>query len=595
VEHYLSDYGSAEFNLVKDCYIFNFFVKSFIFGGLWKLYNGDMMRAFGGLKEEILMFSDKSIYVKDFTRPSKEDSAAGIREAIEKAIAVGAQRVVFEPGRYRLVSVNLLQTEGMVHDAGSGNQHSKECHLSIKDASGLTLQGAIGENGEPSTVLVGYNDGTIHGYLPAILWCEDNESLKLQNLAFTREPVFASAGVVIDRTDKSIAVEVFEGNPCYEEMGTYCMNRLDPVTGALIGESVTYGGGADAGWKQIGERTLILNSESVASKVRLGEHLSWHQGAQTDFQTYFARCNNLVLNNLRVMNANGFAMLAESCRHITADRIVFKPDGNRLFTAPRDAWKLFKCGGRIEISGMYVEGVRMDGQNIQSNWLFFDSRLSSEEALFFGKYTFAALQLGSHIEFYNGEYMEKRVIAHWSHEGKRDGGHLYRIQFTEDIPEYASEGSLCAADYWEADSYTCSHSVFFNIAGAGHLVRNDHVLIANCTYRNTMNPGILLGAELPTHAEGGHATNIRIEDCEFDHCGFYPRYGAEGCIGIKSAGFEGKHNRNITITGNLFKNSSIGVHAIDADEVVINNNRFERVDQPLVVSSGITGTIDFII
>lgn len=539
------------------------------------------------------MSSQKCIYVKDFTRPSEEDSAAGIREAIHTAIAAGAERVVFEPGRYKLMSVKLLQTEGMVHDAGSGNQQAKECHMTINDSRGLILQGAVGEDGEPSTVLVGYNDGTIHGYLPSILWCENNENLSLRNLAFTREPAFASAGVVTARTETSITVEVFDGNPCYEGMGTYCMNRLDPVTGALIGESVTYGGGADCAWEQKGERTLVLKSESVASKVRLGEHLSWHQGAQTDFQTYFARCNHLELNNLRVMNANGFAMLAESCRDITADRVVFKPDGNRLFTAPRDAWKLFKCGGRIEISRMYVEGVRMDGQNIQSNWLFFHRRLSSREALFFGKYTFAALLSGSHIEFYDKEQMEKRVIASWTHEGKQEGGHLYRVQFTEDMPAYAVEGSLCAADYWEADSYQCSHSEFVNIAGAGHLVRNDHVTIANCTYRNTMNPGILLGAELPTHAEGGHATHIRIMDCEFDHCGFYPRYGAEGCIGIKSAGFEGKFNRNITITGNLFKNASIGVHAIDADEVVVKNNRFENVEQPLVVKSGVTGRVEF--
>ncbi|NOU87480.1 hypothetical protein GC102_17055 [Paenibacillus sp. LMG 31460] len=378
-----------------------------------------------------------------------------------------------------MVSVKLLETEGMVHDEGSGNQQSKECHLPINASSGLTLQGAVGEDGEPATVLVGYNDEAIHSYLPSILWCEDNENLSLLNLAFTREPEFASAGVVIARTDTSITVKVFDGNPCYERMGTYCMNRLDSITGALIGESVTYGGGADATWKMVGERTLVLNSVSVASKVLLGEHLSWHQGAQTDFQTYFARCNDLELNNIRVLNANGFAMLTESCRHITADRVVFKPDGNRLFTAPRDAWKLFKCGGRIEISRMYVEGVRMDGQNIQSNWLFFGSRLSPREALFFGKYTFAALQAGSHIEFYNGEHMEKRVIADWSHEGEQEGGHLYRVQFTQDIPEFAAEGSLCAADYWEAESYRCTHSEFVNIAGAGHLIRNDHVTIAS--------------------------------------------------------------------------------------------------------------------
>ncbi|RXZ82637.1 right-handed parallel beta-helix repeat-containing protein [Paenibacillaceae bacterium] len=537
------------------------------------------------------MFSNKIIYIRDYTQVSDEDSAAGIREAIQTAVESGAERVVFEPGRYKLMSVERLQTEGMVHDAGSGNEQFKECHLTVNGSTGLTLQGAVDEYGHPATVLVGYNDGTIHGHLPAILWCEDNERLALRNIAFTREPAFASAGVVIAHTEASITVEVFAGNPCYEGMGTYCMNRLDPATGALIGESVTYGGGADAAWKQVGERTLVLHSESVAAKVRLGEYLSWHQGAQTDFQTYFARCDHLELSNVRIMNANGFAMLAESCRHIKADRVVFKPDGNRLFTAPRDAWKLFKCGGQIDISRMYVEGVRMDGQNIQSNWLFFQSRVAADEALFFGKYTFAELLPDSHIEFYNGEHMDKRVIADWTHEGKREGGHLYRIRFTQAIPDYTVQGSLCAADCWEADSYVCVDSEFVNIAGAGHLVRNDHVTIKGCTYRNTMNPGILLGAELPTHAEGGHATNIHIEDCEFDHCGFYPRYGASGCIGIKSSGFEGKHNRHITIIGNRFRNASIGIHAIDADDVTVKHNHYTNVDQMLVIQPGVTGKI----
>jgi hypothetical protein len=539
------------------------------------------------------MYLDKTIYVKDFTRPSERDNAEGIRQAIRTALEVEAERIVFEPGRYLLASIETVQTEGMVHDAGSGNQESKECHIPISGSKRLTLQGAAGEDGDPATVLVGYNDGNNHSYLPAILWCENCDNLTLRNLAFTREPAFASAGIITDLTETSITVEVFEGNPCHDGMGTYCMNRLDPVTGALIGESVTYGGGAEADWKQIGERMLWLNSEKVASKVRLGEHLSWHQGAQTDFQTYFARCDNLELINIRVKNANGFAMLAESCRHIRADQVVFKPDGNRLFTAPRDAWKLFKCSGSIVINRMYVEGVRMDGQNMQSNWLFFKQKLSSREALFFGKYTFASLLPGTNIEFYDGEHMEKKVIASWTHEEKLEGGHLYRIRLEQDIPEFASEGSLCAADCWEADSYMCSDSEFVNIAGAGHLVRYDNATIKNCTYRNTMNSGILLGAELPTHAEGGHATNIHIEDCVFDHCGFYPRYGAEGCIGIKSAGFSGKYNKHITITGNLFKNSAIGIHAIDADEVKVSHNRFEGVDRPLVTEPGITGYVDF--
>ncbi|MBW7453782.1 right-handed parallel beta-helix repeat-containing protein, partial [Paenibacillus sepulcri] len=342
-----------------------------------------------------------------------------------------------------------------------------------------------------------------------------------------------------------------------------------------------------------GKRSFVLNSQSVASKVQLGEHLSWHQGARTDFQIYFARCDNLELSRLRIKNANGFAMLTESCRHIRAEGVVFKPDGNRLFTAPRDAWKLFKCSGHIEINRMYVEGVRMDGQNIQSNWLFLERKLSPLEAVFFCKYTYAPLQIGSHIEFYDGAHMERRVIEDWSLEEKTEGGHKYRIRLQEEIPASALEGTLCAADCWEADSYTCTDSEFVNIAGAGHLVRNDHVTIQRCTYRNTMNPGILLGAELPTHAEGGHATHIRIEDCVFDHCGFYPRYGAEGCIGIKSSGFDGPYNRHIAISGNVFRNSAIGIHAIDADEVSVSRNLFEGVERPLVTQPGVTGKVEF--
>jgi len=307
------------------------------------------------------------------------------------------------------------------------------------------LRGAVGEDGEPATVLVGYNDCINHSLLPAIIWCEDCDKLTVENIAFTREPEFASAGVVIAKTITSITVEVFHGNPCYDGMGTYCMNRFNPSTGALTGESVTYGGGAIRNWREVGDRLLMLEDEKVATKVEVGEQLSWHQGAQTDFQTYFARCDNLAFNNLRVLNANGFCMMTENCENITAEKVVFKPDGNRLFTGPRDAWKIFKCGGKIEINEMYIQGVRMDGQNMHSNWLFFKEKINSKEAIFFCKYTFAPIIVGSTIEFYEEEKVEKLAVLKACHERKGDGGNYYRVQFVGEIPQLVGENTLCAA------------------------------------------------------------------------------------------------------------------------------------------------------
>ncbi|MBL8992325.1 MAG: hypothetical protein JNM63_03240, partial [Spirochaetia bacterium] len=245
------------------------------------------------------------VEVKAFTRPGDPDSAAGIRLAIEKAREVRANVLRFEAGKYFLKSFKAFKTQGIVHDAGSkGVDPVKDCHVVVKDFSnGLILEGAMGESGEPATLLAGMNDLKNHGFLPAILWCEDNRSLHLQNIAFTRDPHFASAGRVIEKTDSSVVVEVFEGEACRDEMGTYCMNRLDAGTGALTTESLTYGNGAGVNWKLAGANRLRLENARVAAGVRVGDDLSWHQGAQTDFQTYFARCDDLVLENIRTLNS----------------------------------------------------------------------------------------------------------------------------------------------------------------------------------------------------------------------------------------------------------------------------------------------------
>jgi polygalacturonase len=135
--------------------------------------------------------------------------------------------------------------------------------------------------------------------------------------------------------------------------------------------------------------------------------------------------------------------------------------------------------------------------------------------------------------------------------------------------------------------------VFRNIAGAGQLLRCKDVHIEGCSYENMMNAGILMGAELDTHSEGGHAINIVIKDCRFDNCGFKPRYGRFGgaCIAIKSQGFNDPHNRNVLIEGNLFRNSSIAVEVRDASDVLIRSNIYEGIRERYVIDSETTTDI----
>lgn len=536
------------------------------------------------------------IDISDYTRPGDVDSSKGIRLALMEAKRTGVQRLQFEAGRYLLKSSITHPTGGIIHDANSQDTgRSVECHILIKDMPSLTLCGAVDDKERPSTTLMGWNHQANHDFLPAILWCEGSSGLTLQNLAFTREPAFASAGLVVEKTDNGLVVEVLPDCPSWDGMGAYCVNRFTDDGSRLLGESITYGQGAGTNWKSIGKNRLAISNQRMLAMVNCGELLSWHQGARTDFQVYIGQCDDLQLSNLRTYNSNGFCLLTESCRNITADSIHFRPDGNRLFTGPRDAWKIFKCGGRISVRDLQVNGVRMDGQNMHSNWLHLYQPVSPTEAIFFCQYTYAPIEPGSIIEFYDQLNHQTRVVADAELESPVEtspSGHLYRIRLTSPMPDFARKDTLCSARCWEADQYTCVDSDFLNIAGAGHLSRYDHLQIRNNRYRNIMNPGVLLGAEMPTHAEGGHATNIHIAQCEFDNCGFFPRYGTAGCIGIHSFGFDLPLNHDIEITENIFRNASIGTQVMTARDVRIWNNQYENIKDKVLIDEKTSKSIN---
>lgn len=531
--------------------------------------------------------------VDDFTRPGEPDSAPGIMAAFAHALVIGASTVRFSAGTYRLLSSTIHHAPGAIHDADNlGQAEQKACHLHLRGAQGLSLLGAVDAQGQPATVLAGHNDGAEHDVLPAILWCADCPGLTVRNLCFTRTPAYASAGEVVARDADHLIVEVFAGETCWDGMGAYCMNRCDPRTGMLRGSSVTFGRGAGVTWKKIGERLLRLDSRAVAGQVELGEHLSWHQGARTDIQTYFGGCHGLRLENLRTANANGLAMVTEHCRDVTADRIVLRPDGRRLFTAPRDGWKLFKCSGRIAITRLDVHGVRMDGQNVHSTWLQREGGDAGNEAIFTARYTFTPLEVGSQLECWLGDQLTVATIAAWSHAGRSRDVHRYHVRCHEALP--AGDGMLAAPLCWQPDLYTCHDSSFTSIAGAGHLIRGGRAEITNCTYRHLMCPGIHLGAELGTHPEGGHVSDVLIAGCHFTDCGIRDRarydQGPGGCIATGTLGdptpLAGQFIRRIRISDNQFTDAPLGIALRQSAEVQVQGNAFMAIEREVIDSAG---------
>ncbi len=528
----------------------------------------------------------KTVYVKDFVTLPCEDAFDGVRNAVEYAREVGADILQFEAGIYTFKSFTDVETDQTAHDAGAVYKPYKEVHLPILGFNDICIRGEADGDGNVLTVLEGLNDGQLHSTLPSVLWVDGGANITIENFKLRRDIPYVSAGRVSDKTPEGITVEVFEGNPCHDDMGTYCMNRFTPDGSALSGESLSYGNGLDSHFSLIGERLLHLSSEKVASMVEIGDIITFHQGAKTDFQCFFGNVSDLTLRNIHTVNANGFACLAFNINNLNVENVRFQPEGNGFFVAPRDAFKLHKCSGNITVKSMHVEGVRMDGQNIHSNFIFPVEVISKNTVKFFSRYAYLPLKNGSDIEFYNGGDMKKAKIVGWEHNGDTNNGryfgHLYTVTFDKDITDCISEDTCCLAACWEPDIYVCTESSFKNIAGAGHLSRIDHMRISNCRYENMMNCGILLGAEFPIHVEGGNVTDAVISDCVFDNCGYSARMGVGGCIGITSYGFNGK-NRDIHINNCTFKNSNVGIEVMDCEDICIEDCVFSSVDERIMI------------
>lgn len=549
------------------------------------------------------------ILADDFIE-TRVDCTEGILKAIREAKKQGIKEVRFSRGVYQLKGFTVLNTLSAAHDDGCGDIREKECHLLLEGIKNLTLRGEISASGEPDTVITGCHEPLENGIaqtqflLPSIIWAKRCSNLTIKNLAFSREPETASAGVVKGISNGRIEVEVYQGLPCYDQMGAYCMNRLDGDTGALSSASLTYGFGYEERFQKTGDRTLILEDLQISSQLQPGDRISWHQSGRTDFQLFFGSCLNLQFDNIRIYNTNSFGILTENCRDINAQALVMKPRGNQLFTGPRDGWKIYRCTGKIKLDHCHIEGVRMDGQNIHSNFLIMENKIDDKTMVVNCKYAPIPLEEGSKVVFYLESGEKELTLVSWriagafyetgrqsedetsgaAHVGKENRITKYRLEFEQEIPKEVRPGVLLDALCWLPERYECYNSTFQNIAGAGHLIRCGHVTIKNCKYVNMMNAGILIGAELDTHRESSHGAYITIEGCEFINCGFKPRYGEFGMggIAVKSQGFHHRCNHDIDIIHNQFIHCSQGIEIRDAKNVTLEENEFIEVVQKLL-------------
>lgn len=537
---------------------------------------------------------DKIVKVSDFgalPNDGKCDLAA-IKRALNYVKTVKAEELVFDAGTYDL----------FVGDA------SKNMAIEVVEYDNFIFKGTADNEGNPATTFLRHYDfkDDMHG--KPILSVRRSNNFNLQNIIFDNNPRFSTAGEVIENDGKTVKVKIFEGNPVIEGTLFFTSNIWDLSTKTLKKvESPTYGGDVykkkeEYTWHVVGDpadRIMQLNSPALASKVSVGEGLSWHFSYQ-GIQVNFYMCNDLFVENVWTYNAIGFCMQAQACENITARRVKIIAPDNQLAVGSRDGWKLYACRGEVLMDDIYMEGVRWDGQNVHGSFLW-PHKVIDKHTVWLRKKKGAAFPIpeGSKVGFWSGKEEVLCTVQKSEMKPTEKNERGFLLTFVEPVPEFVNEETLCQIYGWNIDNYTLSNSTFRNIAGSASLIRNTNVNIVNNTFDYIMYPAIMIGGAIH-EGEGVVPKNVRIEGNKITDSGWMSRHGIRTAIGVRNQE-EGEGlvfhvdkdpklqerkspwMTGISIVGNVIEDSQAGIIAKGTMGMRIENNTFKGVERPIDV------------
>lgn len=504
-----------------------------------------------------------------------QEDAIAIRQAFSFAQQNHIRRIVFGKGQYDLYGIESRTGKGWAN-------------LFVMDMPNLIIEGAVNSDGSPATRIVRHYAFSNDWSPKAIMHLENCPNLQFRNFLFDNDPQYCTAGQVVEKTDTSVTVDIFNGLPYIDGTIAYCANAWDLSTGMLKHvESLTYGSDVDERqteltWHTVAGgdgRRMRLDSSYFTDKIEVGDGISWHFG-WNGLQLKWIQCDDLYLENLKTVNAIGFAMIASNCRNIRAKNIRIQAEGNQLAVGPRDGWKLYACQGTVLIEDMYCEGVRWDGQNVHGTFCRVSETVNSTTIKMVRQAgTYYPITIGSKILLWDGPESFELTVNACTGRILQDKTIEFTVSFNEAVPEFVTANTIASIYAWNIDSYTLKNCTFAKIAGCASIIRNDGAVFDGCIYRNIMYPAIVLGASI-WEGEGTFTRNVLVRECLFSDSGWVKRQNAEGLLGIRTGGSTQPYMKNIQIINNTFKDARIGIDITGAKDILIKGNWFQNVSIP---------------
>ena len=522
-------------------------------------------------QETIVRVSDFGAVPNDGKNDLKQ-----IRKALRKAEKTGATKIVFDAGTYDIFHSDIEENDALV----------------LSHTPNVTMEGAVDADGEPATMLLRHYEMAPDLKAKNLLRIDECENFTLRNMKFDNSPRYMTSGEVVFNDGKHVVVRIFDGCSLVDGTRLYCANLWDMKTRNLKHTgSVTFGGSVSkkaaeyttrvTNWD---ERKVLISSTDAASKIEVGDGISWHfgwNGTQVDFW----KCDNMRMENVHSYSAIGFHFQSSLCRNLSGYRVRIGREGDDLNCGSRDAWKMWLCMGEATMNAIHMDGVRWDGQNVHGKFLYFVDAEGPNTATFsYNGMSVERVEPGDKIGMWKDRENESLMTVKSYEVLPIEWGkpRLVRVSFEEPLPDFLCASTPCNP-YSHTCHYTLENSTFENIAGCASILRNDDSTIRGCTFAHIMYPAVFLGGDLNNESVTGK--NLLVEGCEFEDCAWESRNGVKGAFAAAVLPFKDfpvPYIFDLRIVGNTFRDCPTAISVKGVKGIVLKDNKFENVEVPFL-------------
>ena len=522
-------------------------------------------------QETIVRVSDFGAVPNDGKNDLKQ-----IRKALRKAEKTGATKIVFDAGTYDIFHSDIEENDALV----------------LRHTPNVTMEGAVDADGEPATMLLRHYEMAPDLKAKNLLRIDECENFTLRNMKFDNSPRYMTSGEVVFNDGKHVVVRIFDGCSLVDGTRLYCANLWDMKTRNLKHTgSVTFGGSVSkkaaeyttrvTNWD---ERKVLISSTDAASKIEVGDGISWHfgwNGTQVDFW----KCDNMRMENVHSYSAIGFHFQSSLCRNLSGYRVRIGREGDDLNCGSRDAWKMWLCMGEATMNAIHMDGVRWDGQNVHGKFLYFVDAEGPNTATFsYNGMSVERVEPGDKIGMWKDRENESLMTVKSYEVLPIEWGkpRLVRVSFEEPLPDFLCASTPCNP-YSHTCHYTLENSTFENIAGCASILRNDDSTIRGCTFVHIMYPAVFLGGDLNNESVTGK--NLLVEGCEFEDCAWESRNGVKGAFAAAVLPFKDfpvPYIFDLRIVGNTFRDCPTAISVKGVKGIVLKDNKFENVEVPFL-------------